>query len=405
MSRKRRVPGYCLHKSTGQAYVCLGGKFHYLGTHGSQASKDRYDKLLSDWLAGRLAPRGDGPPVMTVGEVADRYQEYAENYYRKGGKATGQLERVKIALGPVRTLYGTLAATAFGPKALRKARSEMVRRGWTRTFINSCVGCVVRAWAWAVSEEMVPGPAAAALRELPALRRGEEGVREGKTVRPVPWERVEKTLPFLRPALRDLLTVQYLAGMRPVEAVHLRARDIDFGGRVPDGPHFPGLWVYIVPPEANKMHHAGRPRYVFLGPRAQQLLKPYLARRKPEEYLFSPKESAAAWHAGRTAARTTKLWDSHADANTRKRKRDPKRKPRERYDSRGLQHAVARACRRAGVPHWSPNQLRHSRATEIRAQADLGAAGAVLGHASLEVTKRYAEEALEKAAGVMGRVG
>jgi hypothetical protein len=30
-------PGYCLHKPTGQAYINLGGKVHYLGTHARQS--------------------------------------------------------------------------------------------------------------------------------------------------------------------------------------------------------------------------------------------------------------------------------------------------------------------------------------------------------------------------------
>ena len=31
----RRIPGYLLHKGSGQAYVKLAGKPYYLGKHGS----------------------------------------------------------------------------------------------------------------------------------------------------------------------------------------------------------------------------------------------------------------------------------------------------------------------------------------------------------------------------------
>ncbi len=46
-------PGYCKHKSTGQAYVNLGGKAIYLGTHGTEESKERYNRLKAEWLVNR----------------------------------------------------------------------------------------------------------------------------------------------------------------------------------------------------------------------------------------------------------------------------------------------------------------------------------------------------------------
>lgn len=55
--------------------------------------------------------------------------------------------------------------------------------------------------------------------------------------------------------------------------------------------------------------------------------------------------------------------------------------------------------------HWSPHQLRHTRATEIRHQADLDTARAVLGHQSAAVTEIYAEQDLSKAAKLMKRIG
>ena len=45
----------------------------------------------------------------------------------------------------------------------------------------------------------------------------------------------------------------------------------------------------------------------------------------------------------------------------------PKRKAPEYYDRHAYAGAVARACENSGVPHWHPNQLRHSKATEVRA--------------------------------------
>ena len=46
------------------------------------------------------------------------------------------------------------------------------------------------------------------------------------------------------------------------------------------------------------------------------------------------------------------------------------------------------------IPHWHPNQLRHSRATELRNKYGLEAAQVVLGHARADVTQIYAEKNL-----------
>jgi len=43
------------------------------------------------------------------------------------------------------------------------------------------------------------------------------------------------------------------------------------------------------------------------------------------------------------------------------------------------------------VRHWHPNQLRHSRATEVRREYGVEGAQVVLGHARADVTQIYAE--------------
>jgi hypothetical protein len=54
---------------------------------------------------------------------------------------------------------------------------------------------------------------------------------------------------------------------------------------------------------------------------------------------------------------------------------------------------------------WHPNQLRHAKATEIRREAGLDAARAVLGHRSPVITETYAEQDMATAAAVMERLG
>jgi integrase len=75
------------------------------------------------------------------------------------------------------------------------------------------------------------------------------------------------------------------------------------------------------------------------------------------------------------------------------------------YSRHAYVKAICRACKLAGVPHWHPNQLRHTTATMIRAAYGLESAQAVLGHARADVTQIYAERDAARAAQVIGEIG
>ena len=70
-----------------------------------------------------------------------------------------------------------------------------------------------------------------------------------------------------------------------------------------------------------------------------------------------------------------------------------------------LHHAVAKACGKAGVPDWHPNQLRHSFATRVRAALGLDAAQVALGHSGADVTQVYAAVDLKAAERVARELG
>lgn len=89
----------------------------------------------------------------------------------------------------------------------------------------------------------------------------------------------------------------------------------------------------------------------------------------------------------------------------RRRKKNPRRIRGTRYTKDTHARAIARACLTAGVPHWSPNQLRHSVATRVRAEIGLEAAQVVIGHSRADVTQVYAERNAEVARQAMARLG
>ena len=166
------------------------------------------------------------------------------------------------------------------------------------------------------------------------------------------------------------------------------------------------MWAYR--PQSHKAEHHGRERVIFIGPKAQAILLPYLLR-DAQTCCFSPAESEKARKAETRACRKTKVQPSQRD----RRKARPKRKPRDHYTkdsyNRAIRRAVARANKgRAGedaVARWTPNQLRHKAGTEIRRQYGLEAAQVTLGHARADVTQVYAERDFELAKKIMRKIG
>src|SRR5262249_51128479 len=150
-----------------------------------------------------------------------------------------------------------------------------------------------------------------------------------------------------------------------------------------------------------KTEHHDVERVVFLGPQAQEVLGPLLEGRRPEHYLLSPREAMEAVWTEKRAPRKTRGQPSQVC----KKRRRPKKALGRRDTGQTYGRAIAKACQRAQVPHWSPNQLRHTRATEVRREEGLDAAQAVLGHTYADVSQVYAELNWQKAAEVMEKTG
>ena len=74
---------------------------------------------------------------------------------------------------------------------------------------------------------------------------------------------------------------------------------------------------------------------------------------------------------------------------------------------RSIGRAVSRAAKKADVDSWNPGQLRHAKATSLRAKIGIEAARTVLGHRlGSEVTETvYAERDLQQAVDAAKRFG
>lgn len=377
-------------RESDQAVVTIEGTDHYLGPYGTKASKVEYDRLIGEWLAsGRARPQSQDE--ITVVELSARYWRFAQSYYRKNGRCTRVTPGIKAALRYLKEWYGREPAVEFGPVRLKAIRQKMIEDGHSRRYINDHIDRIRRMYKWAAAEQLIPESAYRALALVEGLRRGRSAARETAPILPVEDEVVTATLPHLPAVVADMVRLQRLTGMRPAEVCLLRPADLN---------QTCDVWTYR--PVSHKTEHHGKRRVVFIGPKAQEILSGYLTRGSTE-FCFCPKESEAKRRAEQRANRKTPLGQGNGPGTNRKAQ--PKWRAGGRYSTDTYRRAVQRACVRAGVGKWSPNQLRHAAATEIRKKFGLEAAQVILGHSAANVTEIYAERDQSKGADVARSVG
>jgi len=410
------------------AFVEVGRKRHYLGTFNSPDSIQAYHRLLAELAAnGGLLP---APPAeITVVEVAERFVIWAKNYYRKNGEVTAEPSNILLALRPLLDLYGRTPAAEFGPKALKTVRQKLIEQKVTRRYINRHVDRIKRMFKWAVAEELVPSSTYHGLQAVAGLKFGRSDAPEPDPVRPVDEELIDPVKPFVSRQIAAMIDLQMLTGARPGEITIMRPVDLDTSGEV---------WIYR--PSSHKTQHHGHSRIIPLGPKAREVIAPFLGNRPVNAFLFSPAEAEAERNAQRRARRKTPA-TSGGGPGTR-----PGRRPRiylDHYDRAGYARAIARACELAfPLPmdlrppvlsnkkpmalrdfllvappekasairqwrrdhHWHPHQLRHNYATTVRREHGLEVAQILLGHAKADVTQVYAERDLKRAIEVARKI-
>ena len=215
-------------------------------------------------------------------ELCAAYLDYAEGYYRKNGKPSTHMPRLKAAIRTIRDLYGSTPAESFGPLAIRAIQQKMVATGAARRYINQHTDHIKRMFKWGVSIELLPPTVYQAIATVPGLKAGRTRARESKPVLPVSDEVVDATLSFLPPVVADMVRFQRLTGARPGEVCQLRPCDLE------------------------RSASYGRVRIIYVGPKAQAIVMPYLLR-DANAHCFSPVESEQKRHVEQRERRRTRV--------------------------------------------------------------------------------------------------
>jgi integrase len=276
----------------------------------------------------------------------------------------------------------------------------MVRKGLSRKTINRRVVRIRQVFKWAVSQEMLSAEVYQGLGTVAGLKRGRSDAKELAAVRPVTETHVRAVLAHASRTVATMAELQMLTGMRSGELVIMRTGDIDRASEV---------WAYA--PAKHKTEHHGHARIVYLGRRAQELIRPFL-KMDPDAYLFSPAEAEAERRAALSANRKTPL--SCGNRIGTNRSPGPRKKPGEHYKVVTYARAITTACDKAFSPppevtnpaeiveckkahRFHPHRLRHTAATRFRREANIETARVLLGQKTLAAAEIYAELDTERA--------
>lgn len=391
MTKSSAIPSLKLHKATGQGYVLLDGARHYLGRFDAAETRAKSDRLIAEYLGNGRRVAVESSDLLVI-ELCNLFRKHVDTYYLDAnGKPTKEAKHFGTVIKPMRELYGPTPAGAFGPLKLKAIRERLIAEDRARSYVNKLITRLKMMFRWAASEELLPSSVYESLRTVPGLKRGRTTARESDAVKPVPIEHVDDIRQHVSRQVAAIIELQLLTSARPGELCVMRSIDIDMTGDV---------WIYE--PKEHKTAHHGHERKIYLGPKAQEVVSPFLDR-PVESFLFSPAEAEGERLVKRSAARTTPQSCGNKPGTNRVRK--PRRTAGVRYTTTSYGRAIRRACERAEVAPWHPHQLRHSAATALRKQFGLDIASIMLGHSRCDVTQIYAEKNHEAAIKIAAKVG
>jgi hypothetical protein len=385
----------------------VNGKFIYLGEYGSPESKEAYGRVVAEMATNPAkVPSSKADTGLTIVELSALYLDFAQGYYRKGGKLTSQVHIIQQSLRGLNELYARTPASEFGPLAMQAVQLKMVERNLSRKTVNHFCETVKRMFKWGVSKQLIPVGVYQALLTVRGIPQGRGMARETSPVKPVATAVIEATLPHLPAVVADMVRLQRLLGARPGEVCIMRPMDVDRSGEV---------WEYR--PSSHKTEHHDKQRTIYIGPKAQEILLPYLLR-PADAFCFQPAESEDKRHIEQRIQRKSRVQPSQQHRRKGLRLRLLLTSYNKDSYGRAVRRAVVKANKAivedaahmgienpALIPHWHPNQLRHSAATEIRKLFGLEAAQVILGHSRADVTQVYAERDSAKAIKVVRKIG
>lgn len=400
-----RLPSFRLHKASGQGMTNIRGKDYYFGPFEAPESRRKFNRLLAEYLSADRSPvfRVHREEI-SVAECVVAYLTFAREYY----KDSTEYENLHLAAKPLMELYADSKAVDFGPTQFKAVRTWWINRGCSRQYVNKQMKRIMRIIKWLVQEGKMDATIHHALKCIDPLRRGRSEAPETSAIVPVEDAVVNLTLPHMTDVVASMVKFQRLTGARPGEVCSLKPCMVQ--------KSLVDVWEIHL--EQHKTSWRGKTRTIYVGPQAQRVLEPFLARAL-DAFCFSAAESAQQHRQRKHKQRITPLSCGNKPGTNVVRR--PAKKAGDKYTTQSYGRAIKYACRKAfpapeGIKgeelkkwhadhSWAPNQLRHALATEVRKSDGLEAAAVLLGHSEIGVTQVYAEADRDKAIDIVRRMG
>lgn len=359
-----KIPKLC-QNGDGRAfsiYPKSGGRREYFGIYGTPEATRKH----KEWVIRLL--NSDGLLLQEKKQTEYYVSELVSLYvdFIKPKLSNNKFQVLWKNLFRLMNLCGSEQAINIGPRTLIQYQQYMskeeykigrIQRRYKRVTINKAVQDIKEFVKWCCKFEYLPAEHHLKLEAVGNLEIGEYSVEESTPVPPVPFDIILQTLPYLNIPIRVMVQVQYYCGMRPGEVCKLNWNEID---KTVD----PEIWLYI--PVDHKTKHRNWKLMKAIPPIAQELLLSD-ERFTRGEYVFDPR----------------------IDGRRNKKNGKP------HYSVEGYSGAIIRGVKKANkegkqIEPWTPNQIRHTIATDIRERFGMEHSNDYLGHATVNSTEIYA---------------
>ena len=367
----------------------------------SREARRQYREIIADWeRRGYRPPPREGQEkelaeVTTKEMLAIVFERVIRPDWRnRHGEPNSSALNASYVIGHVAPL-DDLPAGSVRKDDLRPIRDAMRDQlELCRSTINNRLQMIGRIWNEAASEGVITAADAAEVKlaaDSLKIKKRDLRVKAEREVKAVPVEDFEATLPHVSRRIADILRLERHTRGRTGEIRTLKRGEIETA--MIDGKPVMFSRRDHTDADGYKTSDRGHVRTIYFNAEAQAILEPYLDR-PDDAYLFSPAEQVAEDNAARRAARKTPLNQGNRkgyNARTRS-KAKPKKQPGHCYERAVIGRAVADACKKHGIPRWSPHQLRHLKAGELVEQHGKHVVLQSLGQRSSSMVDRYARD-------------
>lgn len=327
---KNTLPTLRHHKTSGHAIVVWDGVTYYLGDFGTVESVNKYQGICSNiTLFG--VPIVDNKTKLSVRKMAE---EFLSNLPKNFPATSQEPIPIRRSVNQMLAVQGDLDAETYSPAKFHQLRQHWIDRGLGVNTINKYHNYILQMFRWAAMMDYIPASVWHSLTTVAKLKPMRSPAKDPKKVEPVELPDVEALRMHVSPMVWEIIQMQLATGMRAGEVLRMT------NGQIKDN---------VYRPERHKNLWRGHKREIYLGPIARSIIARLSEGLGPDDPIFHGYTSTSLWR--------------HID----------------------------RACKKVGVPHWHPHQLRHRAGTEVREKMGLDAAQAFLGHASAKTSEIYAK--------------